>query len=261
MAPKRIRIDKLLVDRGVVQSRDRAQRLILAGEVWVGERRVDKAGALVFADDPVDVRGSDIPYVSRGGLKLEAALDHWHVDVTGRVALDIGASTGGFTDCLLQRGARAVFAIDVGYGQFAWKLRQDPRVLLFERANVRSFDAKLLPETADLAVVDVSFISLRLVLPAALPLLAANALLLPLVKPQFEVGKGQVGSGGVVRDPALQQSTVEAIRSFAESLGLRCVGSCESPILGPKGNREFFLFLQRGDGFGRGDVDVTRPSA
>ncbi|MBI3783522.1 MAG: TlyA family RNA methyltransferase [Deltaproteobacteria bacterium] len=255
MAPKRIRIDKLLVDRGIVQSRDRALRLILAGEVWVGERRIDKAGALVSSDAPVDVRGSDIPYVSRGGLKLQGALDHWQIDVRGRVAVDIGASTGGFTDCLLQRGVRRVFAIDVGYGQFAWKLRQDPRVTLFERANVRNLDPGLLPERADLAVIDVSFISLRLVLPAVLPLLAAQALLLPMVKPQFEVGRDLVGSGGVVRDAALQQATVEAIAEFAETLGLRCLGRCESPILGPKGNREFFLLLAHG-----GDA-TTRSSA
>ena len=247
MASRRVRIDKLLVDRGIVQSRERAQRLILAGEVWIAERRIDKPGTLVLSESAVEVRGDDIPYVSRGGLKLAGALDHWHIDVGCRVALDVGASTGGFTDCLLQRGARRVFAVDVGYGQFAWKLRHDPRVLLFERANVRNFNARLLPEPADVAVVDVSFISLRLVLPALLPVLADEAVLLPMVKPQFEVGKGQVGSGGVVRDPLLQQSTVEEIGRFAESLRLRCLGSCESPILGPKGNREFFLYLRRGD--------------
>jgi 23S rRNA (cytidine1920-2'-O)/16S rRNA (cytidine1409-2'-O)-methyltransferase len=245
MPPKRTRIDKLIVDRGLVQSRDRAQRLVMAGQVWIGDRSIDKAGTMVASDANVEIRGSDIPYVSRGGLKLAGAMQHWSLDVAGLVALDVGASTGGFTDCLLQHDARRVFAIDVGYGQLAWKLRQDPRVLAFERSNVRHFDPALLPELADVAVIDVSFISLQLVLPAVLPLLKAPAVLLPLIKPQFEVGKGQVASGGVVRDAELQQATVNRVQGFAENLGLSCAGVYESPILGPKGNREFFLYLKR----------------
>jgi len=243
MAAKRTRLDKLLVDRGLVPSRERARRLIMAGEVWSAERRIDKPGALVDTDASLEVRGADIPFVSRGGLKLDAALTHWQIDVRGRVAVDIGASTGGFTDCLLQRGAAHVYAIDVGYGQFAWRLRQDPRVTLFERANARDFDPAQLPQPGDLAVIDVSFISLRLVLASALRLVRPGGTILPLVKPQFEVGKGEVGKGGVVRDPAQHAAVVQAVRECAAALGLRCHGSFESPVPGPKGNLEFFLYL------------------
>jgi 23S rRNA (cytidine1920-2'-O)/16S rRNA (cytidine1409-2'-O)-methyltransferase len=182
--------------------------------------------------------------VSRGGLKLAHALDTFATAVAGRVVLDVGASTGGFTDCVLQRGARAVIAVDVGYGQFAWSLRQDPRVTLLERTNIRHLDAAALPMRPELAVIDVAFISLRLVLPAVVAALAAGGDIVALVKPQFEVGKGQVGSGGVVRDPALHGAAVTAVRDSALELGLACVGECESPILGPKGNREFFLALR-----------------
>ena len=224
-------------------SRERARRLIMAGEVWTGGQRLDKSGALVDLDAPLEVRGMDIPFVSRGGLKLDGALTHWGIDVHGLTALDVGASTGGFTDCLLQRGARHVFAIDVGYGQFAWALRQDPRVTLFERANVRGFDPSNLPQPAQLAVIDVSFISLRLVLPAVLKLVVPGAIVLPLVKPQFEVGKGAVGKGGVVRNPELQRSAVSAIRDCGINLDLICNGDYASPILGPKGNQEFFLYF------------------
>lgn len=243
MSPKRERIDKLLVDRGLAGSRERARRLVMSGEVWATGQRVDKPGALLPVDAAVEVRGADIPFVSRGGLKLEAALVHWDIAVRDRVAVDIGASTGGFTDCLLQRGARHVFAIDVGYGQFAWKLRQDPRVTLFERANIRSFRPAQLSEPATLAVIDVSFISLRLVLPTALALVAAPAVVLPMVKPQFEVGKGEVGKGGVVRDAALQRAAVEQVRTCGVELGLKCHGDFPSPVLGPKGNQEYFLYF------------------
>jgi 23S rRNA (cytidine1920-2'-O)/16S rRNA (cytidine1409-2'-O)-methyltransferase len=243
MSVKRDRLDKLLVDRGLVASRERARRLIMAGEVWVAGRCVDKPGSLVATDAGIDVRGADIPFVSRGGLKLDAALAQWNIDVRDRVAVDVGASTGGFTDCLLQRGARHVFAIDVGYGQFAWSLRQDPRVTLFERANVREFEPALLSSLAEVAVIDVSFISLRLVLPVVLTLVVPGAVILPLVKPQFEVGKGEVGKGGVVREPERQQAAVDAIQAFGLTLGLICHGVCSSPILGPKGNQEFFLYF------------------
>ena len=243
MPAKRVRVDKLLVDRGLAGSRDRARRLIMSGDVWLADQRLAKPSDLVATDAAVEVRGSDIPFVSRGGLKLQGALDHWHIDLHGLTVVDIGASTGGFTDCALQRGARHVYAIDVGYGQFAWTLRQDARVTLFERANIRAFDAAQLPALADLAVIDVSFISLRLVLPTALHLLCPHGSILALVKPQFEVGKGEVGKGGVVRDPAQHQAVVQAIWEFGERLGLSCHGVCASPILGPKGNHEFFLYF------------------
>jgi 23S rRNA (cytidine1920-2'-O)/16S rRNA (cytidine1409-2'-O)-methyltransferase len=239
----RARLDKLLVDRGLAGSRERARRLIMAGEVWVRDRRIDKPGALVPAGAELEIRGADIPFVSRGGLKLDAALAHWGIEVHGLVAVDVGASTGGFTDCLLQRGARHVYAIDVGYGQFAWALRQDARVTLFERANIRSFEPAKLPERAGLAVIDVSFISLRLVLPAVLRLVQPGAIILPLVKPQFEAGRGQVGKGGVVRDPDVQRAAVESVKGYGAALGLIFHGDFASPILGPKGNQEFFLYF------------------
>ncbi len=260
MPAKRARIDKLLVDRGLVGSRERARRLVMAGDVWVAERRVDKPGTLVPAEAPVEVRGSDLPFVSRGGLKLDAALSHWHIDVHGAIAVDIGASTGGFTDCLLQRGARQVFAIDVGYGQFAWKLRQDPRVRLFERVNIRDVDPSILPAPVDVAVVDVSFISLRLVLPQVIRLVRPQGTILALVKPQFEVGKGEVGKGGVVRDPAQHQAVVARIREFGTSLGLACHGDFPSPLPGPKGNREFFLYFTCGPSPGAPNEAVSQPS-
>ena len=242
---KRERIDKLLVDRGNVGSRERARRLVMAGAVRIGDRIIDKPGTLVAVDAVIDVSGADIPYVSRGGVKLAHALDQFATPVAGRLVLDVGASTGGFTDCVLQRGARAVIAVDVGYGQFAWSLRQDPRVTLIERTNIRHLDPALLTEQPDLAVIDVSFISLRLVLPAVIPLLAPGADIVALVKPQFEVGKGEVGGGGVVRDPALHGAAVTGVREAAGDLGLEWRGECESPILGPKGNREFFLALRK----------------
>jgi 23S rRNA (cytidine1920-2'-O)/16S rRNA (cytidine1409-2'-O)-methyltransferase len=241
---KSARLDKLLVDRGLVASRERARRLVMAGAVWVGDHRIDKAGVLVPVDASVEVRGADIPFVSRGGLKLDAALTHWNIEVQGVVAVDVGASTGGFTDCLLQRGARHVYAIDVGYGQFAWSLRQDPRVTLFERANIRSFEPAKLPERAGVVVIDVSFISLRLVLPGVLRLAHPGATILPLVKPQFEAGRAQVGKGGVVRDPEIQRAVVEAVKGYGADLGLACLEDFPSPILGPKGNQEFFLHFR-----------------
>ena len=243
MPAKRTRIDKLLVERGLVGSRERARRLVMSGDVWLAQQRVDKPGALVPIDAAVEVRGSDLPFVSRGGLKLDAALSHWRIDVQGRVVVDVGASTGGFTDCLLQRGARQVFAIDVGYGQLAWTLRQDPRVRLFERVNIRDFDPACLPGAVDIAVIDVAFISLRLVLPAVMRLVRPQGTILALVKPQFEVGKGEVGKGGVVRDPAQHRAVVASIREFGTALGLTCHGDVPSPITGPKGNREFFLYF------------------
>ncbi|MCX8073798.1 MAG: TlyA family RNA methyltransferase [Candidatus Binatia bacterium] len=237
----RVRIDKLLVERGLAPSRERAQRLVLAGVVYASGQRVTKAGSFVDADAPIEVRGEDLPYVSRGGLKLAAALDSFGIDVRGRTCLDVGASTGGFSDCLLQRGATHVYAIDVGYGQLAWKLRHDPRVTVFERTNFRFFAPERLPELANFAAVDVSFISLRLVLPNVLRCVDAGSDVVLLVKPQFEVGREHVGSGGVVRDPELHRQAVETIKEAALALGFTVVGECPSPLLGPKGNREFFL--------------------
>jgi 23S rRNA (cytidine1920-2'-O)/16S rRNA (cytidine1409-2'-O)-methyltransferase len=241
----RERLDKLLVDRGLVGSRERARRLIMAGEVLVDARRIDKPAALVAPAAAIEVRGADLPYVSRGGLKLEAALRTWPIPVRDCVALDVGASTGGWTDCLLQHGARHVYAIDVGYGQFAWSLRIDPRVTLYERTNIREF-AVALAEPPTVAVIDVSFISLRLVLPKVITLIAPVATLIPLVKPQFEVGKGQVGKGGVVRDPLLHRAAIDAVVQCARDLGLVIRGELESPIQGPAGNREFLLWLEKG---------------
>jgi len=244
---KKERLDKLLVERGLAASRERARALILAGLVVVGEHAVDKAGAQFPHDIPLRLKGKDIPYVSRGGLKLEKALDLFPVDVSGRIAMDVGASTGGFTDCLLQRGAAKVFAVDVGYGQLAWKLRDDARVVNLERTNIRHLKATQLETLPSLAVVDASFISLSHVLPATLSLLNSTAEVIALIKPQFEVGKGEVGKGWVVRDPEKHARVVEEIQALALSLGCTVLGVTESPILGPKGNREFLIWLKKGE--------------
>ncbi|MBE0598575.1 MAG: TlyA family RNA methyltransferase [Desulfuromonadales bacterium] len=239
------RLDKLLVDRGLVPSRERARALILAGRVMVADRMIDKAGAAVPLDAEVRLTGEDLPYVSRGGLKLEKALDAFGIDPAGLVALDVGASTGGFTDCLLQRGASRVYAVDVGYGQLAWKLRSDPRVVSLERTNIRDLTPERLPERPTLAVIDASFISLALVLPPTLALLLPGAQVIALIKPQFEVGKGNVGKGGVVRDPRQHAEVVAKIEIFAAQLGLDVLGTTESPLLGPKGNKEFLIWLRK----------------
>ncbi len=242
---QRERLDRLLVDRGLVASRQQAQRAIRAGQVTVDGRVVDKPGHPVPVE--ADIRLKEPPrYVSRGGLKLEAALDTFGLDVEGRVAVDVGASTGGFTDCLLQRGAARVYAVDVGYGQLAWKLRQDPRVVVLERTNIRHLER--LPEgaLADLAVIDTSFIGLERVLPATLRLLRPQADLVVLVKPQFEAGPDKVGKGGVVRDPRVHREVLERVVALARELGLEVAGLRASPLLGPAGNVEFLLWLRRG---------------
>ena len=239
------RLDKLLVERGLVASRERARALILAGQVVVGEHAVDKAGTQISVDAPIRLKGKDIPYVSRGGLKLEKALAAFDMEVRDRTALDIGASTGGFTDCLLQQGAARVFAVDVGYGQLAWSLRENPKVVNLERTNVRHLQPEALDAVPDLAVIDASFISLSKVLPSTLGLLSATADVIALIKPQFEVGRGQVGKGGVVRDPDLHQQVIEKIRALALGLDCAVLGLVESPILGPKGNREFLIHLRK----------------
>ncbi len=242
----RQRADQLLAERGLAESRARAQALILAGVVFVGDRRVDKAGMLLARDVPLDVRGRDHPWVSRGGVKLAHALDHFGVDTSGRIALDIGASTGGFTDVLLTRGARRVYAVDVGHGQLAWKLRQDPRVVVRERVNARALTAADIPEAVDLIACDASFIGLATVLAAPLLLAAEQAVLVALVKPQFEAGRAQIGKGGIVRDAKVQQEVCErAALWVAAQPGWISVGLVESPILGAQGNREFLLYARK----------------
>lgn len=239
------RLDKLLVDQGLVQSRERARALILAGQVIVDDHRVDKAGSRFSPDVDLRIKGSDIPYVSRGGLKLEKGLECFPVNPSGCVAIDVGASTGGFTDCLLQRGAARVYAVDVGYGQLAWKLREDPRVVNLERCNIRELTAAQLDQQPSLAVIDASFISLAKVLPPTLALLSDDAWIIALIKPQFEVGRSQVGKGGVVRDEQLHLQVVDDIRKLSVALHCRVEGVEVSPILGPKGNREFLICLQK----------------
>jgi len=242
------RLDKILVLRGFVQSRERARSLILAGKVVVGHHVVDKAGTVFPVDIEIRLKGDDIPYVSRGGLKLEKALLHFSIDVKNVVAVDVGASTGGFTDCLLQHGATKVYAVDVGYGQLAWKLREDPRVMNLERTNIRNLMPDDLEDKPSLAVIDASFISLEKVLPPTLALLESQGCVVALIKPQFEVGKGEVGKGGVVRDDQKHQRVVDKITSYIEGLGCKVLGVTDSPILGPKGNKEFLIFFRKGQG-------------
>jgi 23S rRNA (cytidine1920-2'-O)/16S rRNA (cytidine1409-2'-O)-methyltransferase len=231
------------LDRGLVTSREAGRARILAGEVLVDERPVTKAGSLVNAGATIRLKSTSIPYAGRGGVKLAKALREFRIDATGRVALDVGASTGGFTDCLLQHGAARVFAVDVGYGQLDWKLRNDARVVVFEKTNIRYLEASALPSRVNLATIDVSFISLKLVLPAVKKLLEPGADVIALIKPQFEVGKGQVGKGGVVRSPADHQRVVEEVESSAAALGFHSHGVIESPLLGPKGNKEFLIHM------------------
>ncbi|MBM4263415.1 MAG: TlyA family RNA methyltransferase [Deltaproteobacteria bacterium] len=240
---KRERLDKLLVDRALVASREEGRGRILAGEVLVDDQPVTKAGSQISLDATVRLKPRASSYVSRGGDKIEKALREFALDVVGKTVLDVGASTGGFTDCLLSHGAAQVFAVDVGYGQLAWKIRSDPRVRVFEKTNIRYLDLERLPSAADIATIDVSFISLKLVLPQVKKLLAAGAQVIALIKPQFEVGKGKVGKGGVVRAAAEHERVIEEIREAAQAAGFQVRGLVESPLLGPKGNREFLLQL------------------
>ena len=245
----KIRLDKLLVERGLAKSRERAQALVLAGKVLVNEQKIDKAGANVELEAAIRLLGADLRYVSRGGLKLEHALEHWRIDVAGRICMDVGASTGGFTDCLLQSGAARVIAVDTGYGQIDMKLRQDPRVRLLERTNARYLTAVDVAEPVTFVAMDVSFISATLVLPAVV----ASAFATPssgqeivvLVKPQFEVGREAVGKGGIVRDEHAQQEAVEKVRATLADLGWADSDVSDSPILGMEGNREFLLYAKR----------------
>lgn len=245
----KIRLDKLLVDRGLTPSRERAQALILAGKVLVDGQKIEKAGTVVAPDVSLRLLGDDLKYVSRGGLKLEKALVHWSIDIRDRICLDVGASTGGFTDCLLQHGAKSVIAVDTGYGQLDFKLRQDARVRLLEKTNARYLKTEDLSATADLIVMDVSFISATLLLPAvvnaafpASPEERAGRQIIILVKPQFEAGREHVGKGGIVRDEAAQSAAVEKVRRAVTELGARQTDFIESPILGAEGNREFLVY-------------------
>ncbi len=237
------RLDKIIVDRGLASSRERARALIMEGKVFVSGAPVTKAGTMVAPEAPVEVSGGEIPYVSRGGLKLEAALKHFNISAAGRIAMDVGASTGGFTDCLLQHGAIKVYCIDVGYGQLAWKLRQDPRIVIIERANIRYLEKEKIPDSIELATIDVSFISLVKVLPKVLEFLQPEGELIALIKPQFEVGKGEVDRGGVIKDAAKRERAVSQVKEAIQSLGLRIIGVIQSPVTGHKGNIEYLIYM------------------
>ena len=235
----------LLVDRGICQTRERARALIMSGTVLVGDRRIDKAGTLVLTDADIRIKGEDHPYVGRGGLKLKGALTVFPIDVRDLIILDVGASTGGFTDCLLQEGAKKVYALDVGYGQLAWKLREDKRVVPIERTNIRTFEGTGIVDPIDMATIDTSFISLKLVIPAVLKLIKKHdAAILALIKPQFEAGREDVEKRGVVKNPDVHTRVIEGIREFCVNLGLHVMGVCESPLTGPEGNKEFFIYLR-----------------
>ncbi len=238
----KIRLDKLLFEKKLAPTRQKAQALIGAGQVMVNNKLADKAGAMVEVSCIIEVKES-CPFVSRGGYKLEAGLQFFDINPAGLICLDVGASTGGFTDCLLQHGALKVYSVDVGYGQLAWELRQDPRIVVMERTNARYLTKENFAEPIDLAVIDASFISLKLLVPPLLPFFRENISILALIKPQFEVGRGKVGKGGVVRDPALHQEVIDEIIDFSTSLGLKSCGVTPSPILGPKGNKEFLVHL------------------
>ena len=244
--PLKVRLDKLIVDRGLAASRERSQALILAGKVLVDEQKVEKAGTPVHADCTIRLLDEDLKFVSRGGLKLEQALTHWKIDVTARTCMDVGASTGGFTDCLLQHGAARVIAVDTGYGQMDFKLRQDPRVRLLEKTNARYLTHEAVGDYVDFIAMDVSFISATLVLPAAIasafPTDRAGRQIVVLVKPQFEVGRELVGKGGIVRNEEAQKAAVEKVRAALTELGVKRTDVIDSPILGQEGNREFLLY-------------------
>ena len=242
---KKARLDHLLMERGLVSSREKARALITAGQVLVDHQKMDKAGTKVNPEAKLEVIGG-LPYVSRGGLKLEGALKSFGIDLKERVVMDVGASTGGFTDCALQRGARKVYAVDVGYGQLAWELRKDPRVVNLERTNIRYLSREVIEEEGiDVILIDTSFISIEKFLRHLLQFLKKGGIFLALIKPQFEVGRGEVAKGGVVRDPGLHQKVIDRIAAFSGALELNVLGVVESSLLGPKGNKEFFILLQK----------------
>ena len=244
---KKVRLDVLLVEKGLQESRQRAQATIMSGQVFVDGQRVDKPGAPVAEDAAVEVRGSTLRYVSRGGLKLEKAMATWPIDLNDTVCMDVGASTGGFTDCMLQNGARKVYAVDVGYGQLAWSLRSDERVVCLERTNARYLDHEIIPEEPDFSSVDVSFISLKLILPAIASVLRPGGHVVCLIKPQFEAGREKVGKKGVVRDPAVHLEVLEHFLDHAKESGFTVLDLTYSPIRGPEGNIEYLGYLELGD--------------
>lgn len=241
---KKKRIDILLVEKGLVESRNKAQALIMEGKIIVDGLKVKKAGMLFPPDSEIRVTEKETPFVSRGGLKLEAALKEFRIDVKDKVAMDVGASTGGFTDCLLKYGARKVYAVDVGYGQLAWSLRQNLRVIPIEKVNIRYMERGMIKEDIDIATVDTSFISLEKVLPSVKKFMKKNGEIVALIKPQFEVGKGEVGKGGIVRDEGKRLKVLKKIRTLAKDMGLKVTGLIESPILGQKGNVEYLIYLK-----------------
>lgn len=238
-----MRLDLAMVDRRLVPSREQARAMIMSGNVLVNATPTDKPGITVTSCDRIELKSPPLAFVSRGGLKLEAALKHFRIDPQGFICMDVGASTGGFTDCLLQAGASRVYAIDVGYGQLAWKLRQDSRVVVIERTNIRHLERNRIADAIDLATIDASFISLKIVIPAVAAFLESGAAIVALIKPQFEVGKGQVGKGGVVKDPQQHAEVIDGLTAFCRDRGLGCRGVIPSPVLGPKGNREFLIHL------------------
>lgn len=255
---KKVRLDQLVFDRGLTESRERAKTTIMSGVVFVNGQRVDKPGTSVAPDASVEIHGETLPFVSRGGYKLDKALKVFPVDPSGKVCIDCGASTGGFTDVLLQHGAARVYAVDVGYGQLAWKLRTDERVVNIERTNLRYISEAEIPEPLDLAVMDVSFISIRLVLPAVQKLLKDGADLICLIKPQFEAGREAVGKKGVVRDPSVHKEVIRQILDFAASQSLRVEGLDYSPIKGPEGNIEYICHMKNSEGSAAAvDVDAV----
>ena len=261
----KIRLDVAMVERGLAESRQKAQAVIMAGQVYVNGQKVDKAGAPVTAEQTIEVRGKTLPYVSRGGLKLEKAMACWPIRLTGAVCADIGASTGGFTDCMLQNGAARVYAVDVGYNQLDWRLRTDPRVVCMERTNARYLTAEQIPEQLDFFSVDVSFISLHLILPALRPLIKDGGQGVCLVKPQFEAGKEKVGKKGVVRDPAVHLEVLEHFLDHAREAGFTVKDITFSPIKGPEGNIEYLGYLEAAEGAGyagdlRGLVDQSHAA-
>ena len=243
---KKIRLDQLVFDLGLAESRERAKTTVMSGLVFVNGQRADKPGMQVSPDVNVEVKGTALPYVSRGGLKLEKALKVFPIDVKDKVCIDCGASTGGFTDVLLKNGAAKVYSVDVGYGQLAWSLRNDERVVNMERTNIRYISSEQIPEPLDICVMDLSFISVKLVLPAVCALLKDNAQLVCLIKPQFEAGREEVGKKGVVRDKAVHLSVIESVLSFAPTVGMTVMGLDFSPIKGPEGNREYLCYMKKG---------------
>jgi 23S rRNA (cytidine1920-2'-O)/16S rRNA (cytidine1409-2'-O)-methyltransferase len=243
MPEKKKRLDITLYEQGLAQSRERARSLIMAGKVLVNDRIQDKPGFFVAKEDSLALKETDTPFVSRGGIKLEAALKAFGINVNECMCLDVGASTGGFTDCLLKHGAIKVFAVDVGYGQLAWILRQDPRVVPVERTNIRYMSSEVITSPVDFVTIDVSFISLKIVVPAVLKFMKKDAGIIALIKPQFEVGKGRVGKGGVVKDVLLHNEVIKNLSDFFSEAGLNIEGIIDSPVLGPKGNKEFFIYM------------------